>query len=83
MKVLQWIWYTFFSKEQQPVEVPTGKTCPLSGAVETDQTKCPGSATNTSEETTEISDDQVDTKSAAKAAEPQEAAAAGGCGPKD
>ena len=53
-KVLSWIWYTFISTAEQPKEdTPTtegaasSSKCPISGVTETEKTKCPGAATQT------------------------------------
>ena len=46
-KLLEWVWYTFFSRNGKPVEAPAAeveaKKCPATGAIETETTKCPGS----------------------------------------
>ena len=57
-KLLEWIWYTFISKNGRPtVEGETAK-CPISGAVETEATKCPGSTTKENKTTDEIKSEE-------------------------
>ena len=44
-KVLEWIWYTCFSKTAKPeTDAVAAAKCPISGITETADTKCPGSA---------------------------------------
>ena len=65
-KLLEWVWYKFFSKNGRPVEAPAAevdaKKCPVSGTVETETSKCPGSeAKKTPDGSSELVEDSTTT----------------------
>ena len=80
-KVLSWIWYTFISTAEQPKEdTPTtegaasSSKCPISGVTETEKTKCPGAATQTTK--SEADEPVVAAKTASTVTQRQKSAAA-------
>ena len=63
-KLLEWIWYSFISKTPKPDNtVVDAAKCPISGAVETEATKCPGSALKDKASTSElVESDEIKTE---------------------